>query len=131
MKPKSSLVAYAMIAARTFFTALLFAAAFAITAFMVLEARRSFALSEADLAAQLSGVVYEDRFGFGFWISWAFVALVELSLLAVGWLLHLGSRHRYGALLLLVLFAIATFASHRACQREEQLWFAQRAGTHL
>jgi hypothetical protein len=98
------------------------AAAAAISAILLLDAKRVYESSDAELTAFFYGAAYEDIFGFGFWATWMLFAICEVTLLALGWLVALPGWLRRATWLVLAVFLLGSIINHGAFMREHQLW---------
>lgn len=86
------------------------------------DALRVSASSDAELVARFEGAAFEDVFGFGFWVFWGVLAVVEFLALVLCWLLARNHPLRYSAVLPLIVFLGATIMGYRAYVHEYSLW---------
>ena len=105
--------------------------AFGVSALLLRDCSRAAVSSDAQLLATFSGAAYEDIFGFGFWVTWLFLAAIEASLLLGAWLLVPTRAPRALVAFVLVIFLFSSALNYWAFTREQSLWFSGQRHSQL
>jgi hypothetical protein len=92
---------------------------------LLLDALRVAGSSNAELVTKFNGAAFEDIFGFGFWLHWALLFVVEAAALTLVWSLAKTNWLRYLVPILLAAFAVTSLLGYQSFGREYALWSTQ------